>query len=164
MRTKSIYLLLLILYPFTFVLAQKKTTKRSTYQEWFSVGYGYTYKISKNDFLGNTFGPSFSIKPRNANYMHHFGLQYSKSYSNTSVLAIDYGLGVPYFLSDKYILWYSGSLAVLRAEPSTTYVGFTAKAGASWVFTQGAGIGLELSSCFNAYHPMHAVKVVFILK
>ncbi|MDZ4757275.1 MAG: hypothetical protein SGJ10_03930 [Bacteroidota bacterium] len=147
------------------VHAQKK--KDHSYKEWFSVGYGYTTKIGKKDISGNTFGPSFNIKPRSASYMHHIGLQYTKSYVGASILSIDYGLGLPYFKSDKFIVWGITALSVLKAElfySSATYVGVNFKVGAAWMFVKEAGLGLELFSSINSFHNMHGARLLFILK
>ncbi len=169
MYLKSIYYTILIIGivigSYTPIHAQKR--KNSSYQEWFSLGYGYTAKIGKNDLLGNTFGPSFNIKPRNTIYMHHIGLQYTKAFTGASILSIDYGLGLPYFKSDKFLMWGVTALSVLKAElyySSATYVGVNLKAGAAWFFVKEAGVGIELFSNINSFHNMHGARVLLILK
>ncbi len=165
----------LVYYPFMILgiiafsslhgYAQKK--KDNSYKEWFNIGYGYTAKIGKKDILGNTFGPSFNIKPRNTPYIHHIGLQYTKAFVGPSILSIEYGLGLVNNHSNKLLLWGITALSVLKAElfySSASYVGINVQVGAAWFFIKEAGIGLELFSNINSFHNFHGARVLLILK
>ena len=169
MYLKSIYYTILILGIITFshtnIHAQR--TKANSYKEWFNIGYGYTAKIGKNDMLGNTFGPSFNIKPKYTPFIHHIALQYTKSYVGASILSIDYGLGLVNFHTDKFLLWGVTALSVLKAElyySSAIYAGVNFQLGAAWFFLKEAGIGLEVFSNINSFHNMHGARILLILK